>query len=383
MAKSIIHRVNRNLARRLREARREVGLPTRAVAAKLPRRLTVSHSTIASYESGVTVPALDVLAALAELYQRPLNWFLENRESLSGFRYRNMKARVPLAEQRQFEAITGKWADAYINLEKHLNSHERRSHVFPVDGDPAPQLLAAMVRKNALGLDDDEPIQNMIRVLESFSARALEIKPSFKMDGATARYGDERVVVVNPVIANDRVRMNAAHELAHILYERTGANLGLREKEIEKKAYVFASALLLPGTQLAEAFEGKSFLKLIQYREKFGVSLVAMIYMAETAGVINSSVARALWSEISRRNWREIGPGYVWRDRAITFETMLECAIQTKRMTWHDAERITGIREDELRHRIASVMETETIIDAGAKETLKFAPKINTARSGG
>jgi transcriptional regulator with XRE-family HTH domain len=392
MAKNIVNRVNRNLARRLREARREIGLSTRAVAKELPRRFAVSHSTVASYENGTTVPALDVLAALAELYKRPLNWFLENRDSLSGFRYRNLKARVPLSEQRQFEAITGKWADAYINLEKHLNpQHEREPIEFPsivIDGDLAPQVLASVVR-GKLGLDDDEPVQDMIRVLESFSARALEIRPTFKMDGATARYGDERIVIVNPVIANDRVRMNAADEVARILYEGVGQNLGWNEKEIEKRAYKFASSLLLPETQLSEAFKGKSFLKLIRYREKFGISLVAMIYAAETAGIINASTARWLWSEISRRNWREHGPGYVWRDRAVTFEMMLECATQTKQLTWADAERITGIREDELRHRIASVMEIEEKRDdeatsrSDSRETIKFVPKMKSGTAGG
>jgi Zn-dependent peptidase ImmA (M78 family) len=385
MAKNIINRVNRNLARRLCEARREVGISTRAAAAKLPRRFAVSHTTIASYEAGVTVPTLDVLAAFAELYQRPLNWFLENRESLSGFRYRNLKSRVPLSEQRQFEAITGKWTDAYINLEKFLKVHHDRQQIelpaLTVDGDLAPQVLAGLVRQK-LELDDDQPIQNMIHVLESFDARALEIRPAFKMDGATASYGDERVVVVNPDIANDRVRMNVAHEVAHILYAAVGQELSWNEKEIEKRAYVFAGSLLLPETQLEEAFKGKSFLKLIQYREKFGISLVAMIFMAEKAGVINSTTARWLWSEISRRNWREIGPGYVWRDRAISFETMLECAIQTKAMTWSDAERITGIREDELRHRISSIMESDAIDEDDCFETMKFTAKIKTGTGG-
>ena len=67
MAKTIVTRVDRNLARRLREARREVGLSTRAVCAKLPRRLKVSHTTLASYENGTTMPPTDVLAALAAL----------------------------------------------------------------------------------------------------------------------------------------------------------------------------------------------------------------------------------------------------------------------------------------------------------------------------
>ena len=68
MAKNVVRRVNINLALRLREARRETGLSTRAVAAKLPRRFSVSHATIASYENGTTVPPVDLLGALADFY---------------------------------------------------------------------------------------------------------------------------------------------------------------------------------------------------------------------------------------------------------------------------------------------------------------------------
>src|SRR5580700_9566863 len=98
MAKNVIHRIDRNLARRLREARREAGLSTRAAATKLPRRLAVSHTTIASYEKGVSVPPIDVLAALATAYERTINWFLEDRKELSEFTYRNLPSRVRVHE---------------------------------------------------------------------------------------------------------------------------------------------------------------------------------------------------------------------------------------------------------------------------------------------
>ena len=113
-------RVDRNLGRRLREARREIGLTTREVCKKLPSRLAVSHTTLTSYENGMTVPPVTVLAALADIYGRTLTWFLENRDSLSTFRYINIGSRVPLREQRQFEAVACKWADAYLNLRQHL-----------------------------------------------------------------------------------------------------------------------------------------------------------------------------------------------------------------------------------------------------------------------
>ena len=50
------------------------------------------------------MPPVDVLAALADMYKRPLNWFLENRTTLDCFRYRNMRSRVRLSNQRHSSA---------------------------------------------------------------------------------------------------------------------------------------------------------------------------------------------------------------------------------------------------------------------------------------
>src|SRR6266700_774314 len=126
MPKKIVNRVDRNLARRLREARREVGLSTRAICDRLPRRLSVSHTTLSSYENGTTKPPVDVLAALADLYSRPLTWFLDSRETLSGFRYRNLKHRNSIAEKRQFEAQASKWAEGYLKLHRFLSPPEEK-----------------------------------------------------------------------------------------------------------------------------------------------------------------------------------------------------------------------------------------------------------------
>ena len=257
MAKNFVSRVDRNLARRLREARREIGLSTRAVAQRLPARLAVSHTTIASYENGATVPPVDVLAALADIYARPLNWFLEKREGLEGFRYRNLPSRVRLADQRQFEALTGKWVDAYINLERHLRTHPvERFGRLSLPEDVTPETLAARVRKSYLSLPDDQPIPNVVSVLESFSTWALELKASFGIDGAAAKRGDGFVVVFNPDVTNDRVRMNAGHELAHVLYDDCKQHLGMTDDKVEKRGYLFASSLLLPNPNCGRLSRG-------------------------------------------------------------------------------------------------------------------------------
>src|SRR5258708_33400266 len=112
--------VRESLPSKLKAARMLTGMSTRRVAAKLGRRFPISHATVANYESGRSVPPMDILAALACLYDRPLNWFLERGRSLTGVRYRNLKSRVKERELHQFEAEVQRWVDAYVAFENRL-----------------------------------------------------------------------------------------------------------------------------------------------------------------------------------------------------------------------------------------------------------------------
>ena len=155
-------------------------------------------------------------------------------------------------------------------------------------------------------------------------------------------------MILNPKVANERTRLNTAFELAALVYK----NRKVTSEEFKNYTLAFSSSFLIPDSQLHLAFKGKSFLQLIQYKERFGVSLAAMIHRAEELRIINTTASRWLWSQMVKRGWKINEPGYVWRDRAITFETELELAIQTKRLSWPDAEQVTSIRQDELQGRI-------------------------------
>ena len=373
MAKNTVKRIDRNLARRLGEARKEVGFSVRAAAGALPSRLAVSHTTTASYEKGTTSPPVDVLAALSDVYKRPLNWFLDKRELLTEVKYRNIQSRARLSDKRQFAAQASKWAEAYIALAKRLEV-ERQSHKLnPDELSKDPAELSKYIRQFLLNIDDDQPVTNTVSVLESFSAWAIEITPGFRLDSAVADHGGQPVVILNPKVANERSRLNTAFELAALVYKNRKAT----SEEFKNYTLAFSSSFLIPDSQLHLAFKGKSFLQLIQYKERFGVSLAAMIHRAEELRIINTSASRWLWSQMVKRGWKINEPGYVWRDRAITFETELELAIQTKRLSWPDAEQVTSIRQDELQGRIQmaySSIPNEEPADAPDKcrNTIKF-----------
>src|SRR5205823_5309452 len=106
---------------KLKLARLGVGFSTRAVAGLLSRQFAISHATIANYEKGRTTPSLEILTALADIYHRPVQWFVESGPALTGIRYRNLPSKVRVSDRRWFEANALRWLEAYIKLEKRLN----------------------------------------------------------------------------------------------------------------------------------------------------------------------------------------------------------------------------------------------------------------------
>src|ERR1700722_3226530 len=210
--------VRGNLSEKLLSARKLTGMSTRAVAEKLAKRFPISHATIANYETGRSTPPMDVLAALADLYDRPINWFLERGKSLTGVRYRNLKSRVKERELHQFEADVQRWVDAYVAVEGRVkrpltSSINETRFKSTMNADD----LSREVRR-LLEFSEDDPIPSVVEVLENFRVRVLEQPTDLRIDGLAAKYDQEYIVVLNPTVSNDRGRLNAAHELGHVLF---------------------------------------------------------------------------------------------------------------------------------------------------------------------
>jgi len=347
--------VQDSLASKLKVARAALGMSTRSVANAISNRLPTSHTTIANYESGKTTPPIDVLAALSHIYDRPLNWFLEYGQSLTEVRYRNLKSRVKAGELHQLEAHAQRWIDAYVAIERRLNRPlSNQIGRIPSQEILAPDALAREIRQQ-LGLSTIEPVSSMVDILERFGIRVLEESTPLKIDGLAAKYGDENIVVLNPLVSNDRIRLNAAHELAYVLYSISDQDES-DSKSMEQKAYEFGSHLLLPNDQLKQAFTGKSMVRLVQFKERFGISLAAMIDRAEKLKFLTKSEVQSLWIEFTRRGWRSDEPGCVRPDRATRFEQLIEEAYRCGKMSLKEIADLAGVRPSEINDRVDFAM---------------------------
>lgn len=340
------------VATRLKEARTAAGHSTHALAALIAKRfpgLRLSHASIANYEKEKGAPPIDVLSAIALVCNRPIAWFLEKGDSLSGIRYRFLSSKTGIKERHQFECESRFWIEAYIKIERRLGE-SLRGKWGRIDIDattPAREAAKKVRQKLKVG---EAPIPSVIEALEDFGIRTIEMSTDLHIDGFAARLGSEPVVVLKPNAANDRCRLNAAHELGHVLFGDCDSPADTT-KEMDNKAFEFASHLLIPPSQLKAAFEGKSAVRLVQYKERFGISMAAMIFRAEKDGIISEKLTKQLWIQFSRRGWRAKEPGRVRADRAVRFERLLDQAISEKKLTWNEAAEITGINVDALKQR--------------------------------
>lgn len=358
------------LGERLYMARKAKGWSTRSVAERIRSIVQISHATLANYEKDATRPPIGVVAALAALYEYPINWFLGDGPVLRGVRYRSLKSKVGVRAKLQFEGESQRWLDAYIAIEQFLDEPLSNEHTnireLRCKERESPRELALRLREK-LNLREDEAIVSVQDILDQFGIRTIEIETNIAIDGLAARLGNEHAIVLSHHVSNDRLRMNALHELGYILND--DCKTDAREiKEDENAAFEFASFALLTSPMLRAAFRRKSMVDLVRYKERFGISLAAMVYRAQEQGVLRADEAKRLWIAFAKRGWRQTEPGNVIADRPVRFESLIAYAIEEKGHSYKSIANVVGVREDELKRRVDLVLDAEEFDQDGEND---------------
>jgi len=336
------------IGEKLRAAREAAGLSTRVAAREAARRgLPLSHATLANYERGETMPTMGTISLLASIYECPEDHLLGTAPVLTGVRYRALKS-VRVRDRRHFEGEATRWIYLCFELEDILQETLPTPR-FRAEPEESGKALAARVRRE-MGLGDS-PIPSVIRLLEDFGVRVVQVRSEARIDGMAAMFGESPVIALNPVESNDRFRFNAAHELGHHLYEDWRvADEG--EHGGDDRAHDFASHLLMPDTVLEKALHGFSMVRLVRYKELFGISLAAMIYRGHGAGLISKSDYQRIWREFGRLGWRKREPGFVACDYSSRLEHLIESAVSGGRMSYRDVARLAAVDEGVVRSRV-------------------------------
>lgn len=302
---------------RLRLAREARGL-TQVALAELVGRSSQSVSRWENPEHDQS-PEPDALQALASALNVPVSALLgaEPEQSANPFFFRSMSAATKTLRSRM--AAKMQWQQEIVGvLQDYLdfptvNLPQVVAHSHRDLSDQRVEDAAAEVRAHwGLGTG---PIGDLLLVLENAGIIASVIAASTdKLDGLSnwAEDGRPYILLSSDIPVAVRQRMDAAHELGHLVLHRyikaTELNSPADFKEIERQAFLFASAFLLPAETFSSEVWSPSLASFLSLKERWRVSVGAMAMRARTLGLISSEYAGRLWKHMSAKGWRKGEP---------------------------------------------------------------------------
>jgi len=271
--------------------------------------VSLSKAAISKYEKGQSVPRASVLRGLSHALDCSTEYFLtETTKDIQWLRFRKRLRLKKRLESNIKEAAT-EWLEARLLVEESLG-RERKSFQLPTAGighvDEAEQVAETVRDAWNLG---EWPIESLSLVIEQYGVIVVEIEADDDLDGLSGvADGDIRFVVVSTGAPVDRMRMNLAHELGHLVIEPTED-----EKFDEDVAFRFGAALLIPRSVLIDRIGAKrrtiDLRELILLKEEYGISVQALIRRCYDLDVISEWTYRQLNIEMRKKGRHKTEPG--------------------------------------------------------------------------
>jgi Zn-dependent peptidase ImmA (M78 family)/plasmid maintenance system antidote protein VapI len=186
-------------------------------------------------------------------------------------------------------------------------SHER---------DPAA--AARTVRQVwALG---EQPISSMIKLMESKGIRVFSLAENTKnVDAFSCWRNDVPYIFLNTFKSAERSRLDAAHELAHLIMHRHGGPRQGRDAEAEANS--FASSFLMPAADVKSRLPFVSDLdQLVIAKKRWGVSTAALAYRLHKLGILSDWQYRMFCIQINQRGYRNDEPNSLPRETSVVWK---------------------------------------------------------------
>lgn len=302
---------------RLVEARDSRGLSQVALGDLIGR----DGSTVSRWERAGQLPEPEALQALSAALRLPVPYFLK---PLTDHGARPMFFRALLSTTTQADRKRAKvrlrWAqDIAVAIQEWLELPAVDIPEFEIFDhrqirDEDIEAIAAECRRRwNLGVG---PISDMMLAIENAGVIVVrEEVGTASMDGVSNWSDlDNRpgILIASDKATAVRSRMDLAHELGHLVLHRHISTRTLHSsadfKEIERQAFHFAGALLLPADSFSAEVYSPSLNTFLVLKERWKVSIGAMVMRSAQLGIVSDDYATRLWRHYSARGWRKSEP---------------------------------------------------------------------------
>lgn len=201
----------------------------------------------------------------------------------------------------------------------------------------------------------EQPISNMIHLLESRGVRVFSLAENSTRVNAFSLWRDEKpYVFLNTMKTAENSRFDAAHELGHLVLHQDGQTTG---RKAEEEANQFASALLLPHADLlAHSMRNVSTLnQLIISKKRWKVSVAALSYRLHKLEYLSDWKYRDFCIQIATR-FKRTEPEGIERERSVVWKKVLR-SLWAERITQYDIARELGVPPDEINALIFGMLD--------------------------
>jgi Zn-dependent peptidase ImmA (M78 family)/transcriptional regulator with XRE-family HTH domain len=297
---------------RLKLARESRGL----LKSRLAQLVHVTPAAIGQFESGAARPSAATLAQIGLALDYPPSFFAFSGESrtqrtISDTFFRSLRS------ARQAELLK---AVAHATLVHELVGKVEERVSFPsldlptdlhVDASTSKQQIEeiAQTLRGRWALPPG-PIPHVVRLLELHGLVVTRYRAeSARLDAFSQPFGDRPIVVLgDDKGAADRSRLDAAHELGHLVMHPDPQP---GDRTLENQANTFAAGFLMPRREIMESLPERriDWMEMVSLKRTWGVSIAALLYRAHDLGRLEPATYEKAMKTMSRRGWRKQEPG--------------------------------------------------------------------------
>lgn len=354
MSTNIINdmKMEHNFANRLISARKMAGISLQDLADRLGEEgLSISKQSLNKYEQGKMKPDSNTVIALSNTLNVSVDYFYNSpavEVVLEDVDFRKFHTKVTKTEQ---DTITAKVIDVferYYGLERILNLiPEKEYFEYEIEIKDVKDAVAAAKKlreKWDLGYD---PIPDVVEMLEDKGYKVIEVDATEKFDGMKANALDEKIIVVRELKRGSdvtRKRMTALHELAH---HALNFAKDMPLKLIEKLSTIFASEVLFPGEIAKKELHKQRFhfyeKELILLKERWGISIQAIFYVANRIGIISDFILKKFNIGFRQRGYHIDEPGrFMSKELPTRMERLVYMGLAQEAISINEAAYFAG-----------------------------------------
>ncbi len=303
--------------------------PTRLTIARKRRGLTkrrlatltgVDPRSVSAYEADDMEPSAATLERLAAALKFPAGFFDRDNLALPALQtvsFRAMKSMTATQRNRALSAaaLAEEFAD-WLDEQFELPLPD-----LPDLSRDDPETAADALR--ALWNLGERPIRNAIHLLEAHGVRVFSLaEECHAVDAFSYWRGRVPYAFLNTTKSAERARLDAAHELGHLVLHTEGRSEAKKE---EQEAQRFGAAFLMPRGSVLAAVHGQPTVEsLIRLKRRWNVSLAALVRRLYDLGVISRWHYQMLYVQISQAGYRRSEPDPIPHESSKVFGKVLE-----------------------------------------------------------